>query len=132
MKSITRQPLQYTQDCSQRRAIQKSAIGQFFEGVRELSVSSRARPTAAQIGKPEAVESASYTNPRVRSVDQFCAVHPAFTPGSMRYLIYASQDRHGAKGLVKANGLASALTRIGRRIYIDEEKFFAWFAQHRR
>lgn len=54
--------------------------------------------------------------PQLRTVDQFCQEHPAFTPGGMRWLLFHRQN----------NGLESAVVRVGRKVFIDVERFFAW------
>lgn len=52
------------------------------------------------------------------TVQQFTAKHNAFTTGGMRALIFNELK----------NGLASsgAVLRIGRKVLIDETKFFHW------
>ena len=61
--------------------------------------------------------------PQLRTVDQFCQEHPAFTAGTIRWLLFHRQR----------NGLESAVVRVGRRVFIDVEQFFAWVdAQNRR
>lgn len=52
------------------------------------------------------------------TVNQFRANHQAFTLGGLRTLIF---NEH-------SNGLAQsgAIVRIGRKVLIDETKFFAW------
>jgi len=49
-------------------------------------------------------------------VPQFCAEHPAFTPGGIRWLLFHRQQ----------NGLERAVVRVGRRVLIDVDKFFTW------
>ncbi len=49
---------------------------------------------------------------------QFPEKHPAFTHGGIRSLIF-----HGDSNGLNASG---AIIRIGRKILIDEEKFFGW------
>ena len=58
------------------------------------------------------------TAPRraLATVKQFCQHYPAFTPGSLRWLLFHRQE----------NGLQRAVVRVGRRILIDEDKFFTW------
>ncbi|MBS4052445.1 MAG: hypothetical protein KGZ69_14770 [Methylomonas sp.] len=59
------------------------------------------------------------------TVKQFCDQNPAFTEGGVRALIYNEDN----------NGLAesSAIVRIGRKVLIDQVKFFAWVeAQNKR
>jgi hypothetical protein len=52
------------------------------------------------------------------TVQQFIKKHPAFTIGGLRSLIF-NED---------TNGLAKcgAIVRIGRKVLIDEAKFFEW------
>jgi hypothetical protein len=54
----------------------------------------------------------------LNTVNQHIAKHPAFTIGGVRALIFNE----------KTNGLAKsgAIVRIGRKVLIDEAKFFAW------
>ena len=54
------------------------------------------------------------------SVSQFVAKHLAFTRGGVRAWIFNGH----LNGLIKAG----AIVRIGRKILIDETKFFAWIA----
>jgi hypothetical protein len=53
---------------------------------------------------------------RLMTVRQFCAAHPAFTEGSLRWLLFNRET----------NGLATALVTKGRRLWIDVDAFFAW------
>ena len=53
---------------------------------------------------------------RLRTVNQFCEANPAFTPGGIRWLLF-NRD---------INGLEQAVVKIGRRVLIDEDKFFEW------
>ena len=52
------------------------------------------------------------------TVSQFSKKHPAFPIGGMRYRIFNEHK----------NGLAEsgAIIRIGRKVLIDEAKFFDW------
>ncbi|MBU2759520.1 hypothetical protein [Acidithiobacillus sulfurivorans] len=52
--------------------------------------------------------------PDFLTVKQFVAKHPAFSMGGMRSALYWQQD---------ALEEAGAMTRMGRRILIDEQKF---------
>lgn len=52
----------------------------------------------------------------LRTVQQFCQEHPAFTLGGMRWLLFHRQN----------NGLDRAIVRVGRRVLIDVDKFFEW------
>jgi hypothetical protein len=63
------------------------------------------------------VENGHSTSPRrLRTVRQFCQENPAFTIGSIRWLLFHRQT----------NGLEHAVIKIGRRLLIDEDKFFTW------
>jgi hypothetical protein len=50
----------------------------------------------------------------VKTVKQFCQDNPAFPIGGMRDKIF-KQDTNGLKG---------AFPKLGRRVYVDEERFF--------
>ena len=52
------------------------------------------------------------------TVTQLCEKHPAFKPGGIRALIF-NEETNG----LKASG---AIVRVGRKVLIDEAKFFAW------
>lgn len=58
-------------------------------------------------------------NPRnLFTVKQFADRNPAFTVGGLRWQIFNS----------RVNGLdkAGAILRVGRKVLIDEDRFFAW------
>lgn len=70
--------------------------------------------------------------PQLRSlltVRQFSEKHPAFPQGSLRNLVFLSENRKTSKGVIKGNGLNISLVRIGRKLLIDEDKFFQWIEQ---
>ncbi len=56
--------------------------------------------------------------PTLLTVKQFNQKHPAFPVGGLRHRIFYAKD----------NGLeqVGALVRNGRRVLIDEERFFSW------
>jgi hypothetical protein len=54
------------------------------------------------------------------TANQFCEKHPAFTIGGIRALIFNEHQNRLAK--------SGAIVRIGRKVLIDETKFFAWVA----
>lgn len=60
------------------------------------------------------------------TVNQFAMKHPAFTPSSLRNLIFLAADRYTSKGPIKGNGLQASIVRVGRKVLLDEEKFFFW------
>ncbi|WP_230874681.1 hypothetical protein [Methylomonas sp. LL1] len=56
--------------------------------------------------------------PVLSTVNQFTDKHQAFTKGGLRALIF----NENSNGLAKAG----AVVRLGRKVLIDEAKFFAW------
>jgi hypothetical protein len=52
------------------------------------------------------------------NVNQFTERHPAFTVGALRWMIFNAQSNDFQK--------SGALIRLGKRVLIDEEKFFQW------
>jgi hypothetical protein len=56
------------------------------------------------------------SRPTLLTVKQFCQQHPAFTQGSMRWLLFNRQT----------NGLEPAVLKVGRRVLIDVDAFFRW------
>ena len=63
------------------------------------------------------------------TVRQFSDKHPAFTQGAIRNLIFLAESRKTSKGVIEGNGLNVALVRIGRKLLIDEAKFFQWIEE---
>jgi hypothetical protein len=68
---------------------------------------------------------------QLKTVNQFSEAHPAFTPAALRALVFKANSRITHEGPAPGNGLieAGAIIRLGRRVLIDEEKFFAWVKQ---
>jgi len=60
--------------------------------------------------------------PPLATVKQFCKKNPAFTEGGIRDRIFYAESN----GLNKFG----AILRNGRRVLIDEEKFFTWLQEH--
>lgn len=60
------------------------------------------------------------------TVRQFSERHPAFSQGSLRNLIFLSKARKTSRGMLSGNGLDKALIRLGKKILIDEQRFFEW------
>lgn len=56
--------------------------------------------------------------PALSTVNQFVDKHQAFTRGGLRSLIF----NENSNGLAKSG----AIVRVGRKVLIDEAKFFAW------
>lgn len=77
---------------------------------------------AAQASHPD-----SQNRPRLLlTVRQFSETHPAFSQGAIRNLIFLAKSRKTSKGTIHGNGLDVALVRIGRKVLIDEVRFFEW------
>ena len=58
---------------------------------------------------------------RLLTINQFIENHPFNTHGGLRYLIFNA----------KSNGMekAKVIKRIGRKLLIDENNFFAWLEE---
>jgi len=54
----------------------------------------------------------------LKTVKQFCADNPAFKNGGVRWQIF-NEDINGMKA-------AGAVVRVGRKVLIDEDKYYAW------
>lgn len=52
------------------------------------------------------------------TVNQFCEKHPAFKVGGLRFQIF-NEDKNGLKK-------SGAIIRNGRKVLINEFKYFAW------
>jgi hypothetical protein len=52
----------------------------------------------------------------LRTVKQLAQANPAFTQASLRWLLFNRE----------INGLQRVVVKVGRRLLIDEEEFFAW------
>lgn len=66
------------------------------------------------------------------TVEQFAERRPAWTEAALRNMILNSADRMSSRGdRIPGNGLAEAgaIVRVGRRVLIDECRFFYWIAQ---
>jgi hypothetical protein len=60
--------------------------------------------------------------PLLSTIKQFCQKYPAFTEGGIRDRIFYA-DSNGLKKF-------GAILRNGRRVLIDEEKFFQWLKEN--
>ena len=58
------------------------------------------------------------TTPTLSTVPQFCAKHSFISQGGLRFQIFNADN----------NGLASfsAIVRMGRKVLIDESRYFEW------
>ena len=80
--------------------------------------------TAINAVYPQTIEQ----QPIYKTVAQFSIDNPCFTASSLRNLIFKADERPSSKGAIAGNGLleAGAIIRIGRKVLIDETRFYAW------
>ena len=69
----------------------------------------------------------------LKSIKELAAMDPQFSEAALRYHVhraYARTTKHGE--FLPANGLgeAGAVVRIGRRVLLDVDKFYAWVASN--
>ena len=62
------------------------------------------------------------------TVAQFSERNPVFSEAATRNLVFKAESRESSLGTIPGNGLieAGAVIRIGRKVLINEAKFFAW------
>jgi hypothetical protein len=66
------------------------------------------------------------TQPNWLTVSLLSEAEPAFTPSAIRNLIFLSADRKTSKGIIKGNGLAPHIRRIGAKVLISHTGFLSW------
>ena len=70
------------------------------------------------------------------TIPQFCERNPAFGDGQLRNWIQYAVPRirtvRGQRVTLPPNGIGMALVRVGRRVFIDEDKFFDWIDQQQK
>lgn len=66
--------------------------------------------------------------PIYKTVEQFSNDNPCFTASALRNLIFKAEQRYASNGMIAGNGLleAGAIIRLGRKVLIDENRFYAW------
>lgn len=72
--------------------------------------------------------------PPLFTVAQFAERNSAFTSAAVRNLIFKADERQSSNGAIPGNGLieCGAILRVGRKVLINEERFFNWVeAQNR-
>ena len=90
------------------------------------------KPAKQQNERNTAIKSAYLANteqrPIYKTVEQFSKDNPAFSPSALRNLIFKADERVSTNGVIAGNGLleAGAIIRIGRKVLIDESRFYAW------
>lgn len=72
--------------------------------------------------------------PAIFPVEQFAERNKAFTSAAIRNLIFKAEPRHSSKGEIPGNGLieCGAILRVGRKVLIDERRFFEWVRNQNR
>lgn len=60
------------------------------------------------------------------TVNLLSEAEPAFTLAAIRNLIFLSADRKTSKGIIKGNGLAPHIRRIGAKVLINHAGFLSW------
>ena len=51
---------------------------------------------------------------------------PAFSTAAIRNLVFNAPDRKTSRGIIKGNGLAPHIRRIGAKVLINREGFLSW------
>ena len=61
------------------------------------------------------------------TIHQFSIYNP-FTESSLRNMIFKADERQSTYGVIAGNGLkeCGAIVRVGRKVLINETKFYAW------
>jgi hypothetical protein len=70
--------------------------------------------------------------PRFSTIEQFSINNPAFSESALRNLVHKANERDSSKGKIAGNGFLEigAIIRIGRKVLINEERFFNWIESH--
>ncbi len=66
------------------------------------------------------------TQPNWLTVNLLSEAVPAFSPAAIRNLIFKSADRKTSKGIIKGNGLAPHIRRIGAKVLVNHQGFLSW------
>lgn len=70
--------------------------------------------------------------PDLASVAELAREHPQFSVPTLRDLIYHAEPRLTARGeAIPANGFASCIVRVGRRVLIDRDALACWIERGR-
>lgn len=72
--------------------------------------------------------------PPIFPVEQFAERNPAFTAAALRNLIFKAEPRQSTRGEIPGNGLieCGAVIRVGRKVLLDETRFFEWVRRQNR
>lgn len=66
------------------------------------------------------------TTPSWLTVKLLSEAEPAFSTAALRNLIFLSSDRKSSKGIVRGNGLAPHIRRVGAKVLINRQGFLSW------
>lgn len=67
------------------------------------------------------------------TVPQFAEKTKAWTQAALRALILNAEDRINSRGeRIAGNGLSPAIVRVGRKVMLDEQAFFAWIVEQQK
>ena len=67
------------------------------------------------------------------TVPQFAEKNRAWTQAALRALILNAEDRVNSRGeRIPGNGLSPAVVRVGRKVMIDYQAFYAWIASQQK
>ena len=93
-----------------------------------MHIQTQQQPKAIASAVADAYPDAPPSRPAFFTVAQFSERNRAFTEPSVRNLIFKAEARESTLGLIPGNGLieAGAIVRLGRKVLIHEQKFFAW------
>ncbi len=69
---------------------------------------------------------ANQSKPSWLSINLLSEVEPAFPKSGLRAYVFNSEDRKTSKGLIKGNGLAPHIRRIGSKVLINHAGFLSW------
>lgn len=72
--------------------------------------------------------------PAVFTVKQFAQRNPSQSEPALRNLIFKAEPRQSTRGEIPGNGLieCGAIIRVGRKVLIDETRFFDWVRSQNR
>ena len=98
-----------------------------------MQVQPQSQTTATSSPSKSAFQEAPPSSNAYLTVRQFSERNPAFTEPSVRNLIFKAYPRSSSIGTIPGNGLieAGAIVRIGRKVLISEQRFFAWVESQR-
>jgi hypothetical protein len=87
------------------------------------------RAKAGNYGKDinmQVTKTTTAVTPSWLTIKLLSEIEPAFTPASIRNLVFLAADRKTSKGEIKGNGLAPHIRRIGAKVLINHAGFLAW------